>query len=228
MTRLRSIGAVAATLVKDLRLYIRRTVGSGVFPTNQKPGYVCYDIGDWTYGAPNVCEFPDGSTLRIGRFCSIAEGVTILLGGEHRWDWVTTYPFNAVCDDACQFKGHPRSKGPVVIGNDVWIGRGATVLSGVTIGDGAVIAAGSMVAKSIPPYAIVGGNPARLLRYRFTEDQIAALLQIRWWDWPIEKIRDSWPLLLSADIRAFIRRHRKTQSVGPYPEASYTEAYRKD
>ena len=103
------------------------------------------------------------------------------------------------------------SKGPVVIGHDVWIGRGATILSGVTIGDGAVVAAHSVVTKSVGPYSIVAGNPARLVRQRFSEDQTAALLRICWWDWPIETIREAWPLLLSDGIDVFIEKYGKRE-----------------
>lgn len=185
----------------------RRFSDQRIFFTNRKPRYKRYQVGDWTYGAPAIIDFGDGGFLKVGSFCSIAGDVAILLGGEHRLDWVTTYPFNTVCPEAQPFQGHPRSKGPVVIGNDVWIGHAATILSGVTIGDGAVVAARSVVVKSVPPYGIVGGNPARLLRYRFSEDQIAALLEIRWWDLAIEKVREAWPLLLSGNIDAFIQRY---------------------
>lgn len=202
---LSDLWSVLVRFAHEARSTIRRSASQRIFFTNQKPEYEEYEIGDWTYGSPAVLNFHDGGTLRMGRFCSIAGGVTILLGGEHRYDWVTTYPFNIVCDEARSFHGHPRCKGPVVIGSDVWIGHDATILSGVTIGDGAVVAACSVVAKNVPSYGIVAGNPARLVKYRFNESQIAALLQICWWDWSIEKIREAWPLLLSNDIDAFIR-----------------------
>jgi carbonic anhydrase/acetyltransferase-like protein (isoleucine patch superfamily) len=81
-----------------------------------------------------------------------------------------------------------RTKGSIVVGNDVWVGTRAIILSGVTIGDGAIVAAGSVVTKDVPPYAIVAGNPARLIRYRFSDETIAAMCRIRWWDWPLEVI----------------------------------------
>lgn len=177
------------------------------FFTNKNPDYAVYDIGDWTYGAPKVLTWGEGTTLKIGKFCSIAEGVTIMLGGEHRTDWVTTYPFNALLEGAEQFKGHPKSKGDVIIGNDVWIGREALIMSGVTIGNGAVVAAGSVVTKNVPPYTIVGGNPAKVIRSRFHERIINALQNIMWWDWPIDKIRKSLPLLLSGNVDKFVMTH---------------------
>jgi virginiamycin A acetyltransferase len=142
--------------------------------------------------------------LRIGNYCSIAEGVTIMLGGEHRTDWVTTYPFSALERDAAVHVGHPRSKGDVTLGHDVWVGRDALVLSGVSVGDGAVIGAGSLVTKSVEPYTIVGGNPAQVLRQRFSSPLRDALLRIAWWDWPEERIREAWPMLLSDDVAAFV------------------------
>jgi acetyltransferase-like isoleucine patch superfamily enzyme len=152
--------------------------------------------------------YDEGSRLEIGKFCSIAEDVLILLGGNHRTDWVTTYPFPAITEDwpnAHGISGHPQSKGDVIIGNDVWIGTGATILSGVTIGHGAVIGARAVVTKSIEPYAIAVGNPATTVRKRFSEDQVSDLLRIRWWDWPNEKIAQHLPLLCSERIEELIR-----------------------
>jgi len=116
--------------------------------------------------------------LIIGKYCSIAANVTIMLGGNHRYDWITTYPFSVIWPAYSYIKGHPKSKGFVVIGNDVWIGRNAMIMSGVHIGDGAVVGAGSIITKDVPPYAIVAGNPAKVVRYRFNEDQIERLLRI--------------------------------------------------
>jgi acetyltransferase-like isoleucine patch superfamily enzyme len=200
---LRRCYSVSVGLLREGRMAIRRRYQRSAFFMNQKPEYARYEIGDWSYGSPAVMH-QDGSGLKIGRFCSISARVTIFLGGDHRCDWVTTYPFSAICPDAQSFQGHPRSKGPVVVGNDVWIGEGATIMSGITIGDGAVIAARSVVTKNVPPYAIVAGSPAQIRKYRFSEEQITALLRIRWWDWPYEQIRAAWPLLLSENLDAFI------------------------
>jgi acetyltransferase-like isoleucine patch superfamily enzyme len=166
-----------------------------------------YEIGDFTYGVPTIMSFGEGKKLRIGKFCSIAGGVIIFLGGNHRTDWITTYPFSILSMDfpnARLIKGHPSSKGDVVIGNDVWIGYGATIMSGITIGDGAVIAAHAVVTKSVEPYAIVGGNPAKLIKKRFDDEIIRELLQISWWNLPISEINMITGLLCSNDVNEFI------------------------
>ncbi len=174
-----------------------------------------YQIGEYTYGFPRVLSWGEGATLKIGRYCSIAEEVVILLGGEHRLDWVTTYPFSVVFPEARHIQGHPRSKGDVLIGNDVWLGQGAMILSGVTIGDGAVIAARSLVVGDIPPYAIAGGNPARVIRHRFAPEHIQALEAIQWWNWPRARVVAFLPLLLSGQIEAFIERAQEALDTTP-------------
>jgi len=166
-----------------------------------------YEVGDYTYGLPKPMEWGNDGKLLIGKYCSIGGGVTILLGGNHRPDWVTTYPFSAILDtwpEARGIEGHPSTRGDVRIGNDVWIGQNSTILSGVSIGDGAVIATCSVVTKDVPPYAIVGGNPAKVVKYRFSEKVIASLLEIKWWDWPESYVRSVIPLLVSADIETFL------------------------
>ncbi|WP_353953328.1 CatB-related O-acetyltransferase [Knoellia sp. S7-12] len=142
--------------------------------------------------------------LRIGSFCSIAARVQIFLGGEHRVDWVTTYPFSLFWPSARTIEGHPRRRGDVVIGNDVWLGSDAIILSGVRIGDGAVVGAGAVVRMDVPPYAVVAGNPARLVRMRFSEDVVQRLLELQWWNWPDRVVEEYLPLMLSTDIDAFL------------------------
>jgi acetyltransferase-like isoleucine patch superfamily enzyme len=162
-------------------------------------------VGRFTYGNPQFKVWSEGERIDIGAFCSIADGVIIFGGGEHRPDWVTTYPLRiAFNSPGAGQDGLPHTKGRTFIGNDVWIGHGAMVLSGVTVGDGACIGAGAVVSKDVPPYAIVAGNPARVVRMRFDEQVVARLLEIRWWRWPIEKIRAFESLLCSGDIAAFI------------------------
>lgn len=173
--------------------------------TRDHPRYAKYQIGEYTYGFPTVFDWNQGTTLKIGKFCSIAGGVKIFLGGNHRTDWLTTYPFPEFFHKALFNTEYVATKGSVVIGNDVWIGAEAIILSGVTVGDGAVIGAGSVVTQAVPPYAVVGGNPVQVLKMRFSEDQIQKLLKIRWWDWPIEKIMTHLPLLLSPKVNDFIQ-----------------------
>ena len=189
--------------LKGRNFEVAKEPGLGVTLTSSKPSYAAYSIGEWTYGEPLIKSWDQNSTLTVGKFCSIAEGVTIMLGGEHRSDWVTTYPFAEVVFQESELKmGH--SKGDVNIGNDVWICLNALILSGVNVGNGAIIGAGAVVTKDVPPYAIVGGNPARLIRYRIPESLIPAMEGIRWWDWPLHKLEEALPLLLSPDIKGFV------------------------
>lgn len=161
--------------------------------TNKNIDYNKYQVGEFTYGTPKVLDWGEGATLVIGKFCSIADDVTIFLGGNHRTDWVSTYPFNVLNDEfpnAKEIKGHPISKGDVIIGNDVWIGKGASILSGVLIGDGAVIGAETVVTKDVEPYSICVGNPGKVIKKRFSDYEIELLLKIKWWDWSTKKINE--------------------------------------
>jgi acetyltransferase-like isoleucine patch superfamily enzyme len=163
-----------------------------------EPPHTC---GVGTYGKVTVRSAPGCSVLTIGKYCSIADA-KVMLDCDHRLDWVTTYPFSSLL--GCGIEGHPATKGDVNIGNDVWIGDGATIMSGVTIGDGAVIGCKSVVTKDCDPYCVYAGNPARFKGPRFSAEQIESLLEIKWWDWPKEKIEEWLPLLLNTDIQAFI------------------------
>jgi chloramphenicol O-acetyltransferase type B len=168
-----------------------------------------YQIGEYSYafGMPVVRDWNQGTKLVIGKFCSVSPNVQILLGGNHRSDWVTTYPFPNFFAEAIHLGSAGFSKGDVVIGNDVWIGLGAIILSGVTIGDGAILAAHAVVTRDVAPYSIVAGNPSRQIKKRFPDKQIARLLEIRWWDWPFEKIRENFDLICSPEIEVFLEKH---------------------
>jgi acetyltransferase-like isoleucine patch superfamily enzyme len=149
-------------------------------------------IGDHTYidnthGTTKILCFKESDTVIIGKFCSIASNVRIFGGGEHNTTLISTYPFKKFFQNY-DIDPNVISKGPTIIGNDVWVGMNSMILSGVLIGDGAVIGAGSVVTKYVPPYAIVAGNPAKIIRYRFIENQIEKLSKIQWWNWSLEKI----------------------------------------
>ena len=157
-----------------------------------------------------VLDWKQGTKLKIGNYCSFAPGVSVFLGGEHALDWVTTYPFNFTCAPIAEhIQGNCMSKGDVIIGNDVWVGMGACILSGVSIGDGAVIGAKAVVAKDVPPYAIVVGNPGKIIKYRFDAETIQRLLAIAWWNWPDERILSSMDLLLSNEIENFLKHNEE-------------------
>ena len=172
------------------------------FPISAVPWDRCDSvrIGEYSYftGPPCLLAFEPGAGLSVGRYCSIAPEVAFLLVCEHRTDLITTAPLTPA---------HRRIKGDIHVGNDVWIGYRAMILGAVTIGDGAVVGAGAVVTKDVPPYAVVAGNPARVLRFRFEDAVIAKLLIIRWWDWPRAKVVANADLLMSAHLEEFIRRH---------------------
>ena len=151
-------------------------------------------IGRFTYEVQNISisQWNEGAALRIGAFCSLAKNVNIFLGGNHRTDWITTFPFGHIYQDelgGSEILGHPSTKGDVIIGNDVWIGFGATIMSGIRIGDGAVIAANACVTKDVAPYHIVAGNPAKHVKQRFDDEIVDLLLRLKWWDLPLEDIK---------------------------------------
>lgn len=170
-------------------------------------------VGDYTYYhdfkdpqsfEENVLYHFDfiGDKLIIGKFCSIAYGAKFIMnGGNHRTDWFTNYPFPIFGNgwETAMPDSWP-NKGDTIIGNDVWIGYGATIMPGVKIGDGVIVAAGSIVTCDAEPYSVVGGNPAKLIRKRFDDSTIDELLRIRWWDWSKDKITKNVGLICAADI----------------------------
>lgn len=135
----------------------------------------CVSVGDYTYGSLNVLTESETDRLVIGRFCSIAAGVKFILSSEHRTDCFSTFPFKVkILGESHE----AQSKGNIVIDDDVWIATNAIILSGIHIGQGAVIGAGAVVTKDVPPYAIVGGVPAKVIKYRFSDKTIDKLLRV--------------------------------------------------
>lgn len=157
-------------------------------------------VGKHTYGHESIQVIHPGSDLIIGNFCSLASNIKVLLGGNHRTDWITTFPFGNIHTNLFNKPvqaGHPSTNGDIIIGNDVWIGHDVTIMSGITIGDGAVIANNSHVITNVKPYSINGGNPATFYYFRFDKDIIDKLLKLKWWDLPDDKINEIIPLLCS-------------------------------
>jgi acetyltransferase-like isoleucine patch superfamily enzyme len=169
-------------------------------------------LGKYSYACnPNILWKVDDSTVICGNFVSIAVNVNIFLGNGigHDANFVTTFPFGEIHQNVFpNVKNNSKNtNGSVKIGNDVWIGHGSTIMSGVTIGDGVIIAANSHVVKDVEPYSITGGNPAKTIKYRFSEEQIKKLLKIKWWNWDVDKINNNIPLLCSENIDDFINKH---------------------
>lgn len=190
-----------------------------VKPTIKNPNII---VGDFTYIADSefeshVTHHYDfiGDKLIIGKFCQIAAGVEFVMNGaNHQMNAISTFPFYTL--DGWKMNPPAASdmpfKGDTVIGNDVWIGQNATILPGVHIGDGAIIGANSVVGSNVEPYAVVVGNPAETIRYRFDEELTSLLLKFKWWDKPVEEINELIPILTSSDldkVKAEIRRLMK-------------------
>jgi chloramphenicol O-acetyltransferase type B len=166
--------------------------------------YPKYKMGNNCYGVPNVKHEHSQAMLTIGSYCSIAKNVEIFLGGNHRIDWVSCYPFPAFFDVASHINDYVITRGDVTIGSDVWLCQNVTILSGISIGNGAVVANGAIVTKDVVPYEIVGGNPAKHIRWRFDEPTREALLKSAWWDWPEDEVLGVVDKLCSDDISAFL------------------------
>ena len=164
----------------DEQRHTAMTFGSGSYMVNGR-----FECGVW-----------EGHVL-VGRYCALGHRLTFELGLNHDYRQVTTYPFEDLADGKEPQINHYNhvNRKQIIIGNDVWIGCDVTILGGVRIGNGAVIGAGAIVAKDVPPYAVVVGNPARVIKYRFDEETIRALQEIKWWNWPEEKIKANLPLL---------------------------------
>lgn len=170
------------------------------------PDLIHADEPTWVLARVYQTAPEDGHPVTVGRYCSIHHHAYFVLGGNHDFGHVSTFHFHRVLG----VEGDPEpilSNGPIVIGNDVWIGWEAVIMSGVTVGDGAIVAARAVVTKDVQPYEIVGGVPARHLRWRFDEPTREALLRIRWWNWPVDKVFEHVDEMQSGDVNGFIRRH---------------------
>jgi acetyltransferase-like isoleucine patch superfamily enzyme len=180
-------------------------------------------FGKYSYGAggsPHLYWTNDNAKLVVGSFSSIASNCKMYLGGgNHRHDCVTTYPFGHIHQDIFNtYSGTPvTTKGDIVIGSDVWIGANVTIMSGVTLGDGVVVANNSHVVSNAEPYSLVGGNPAKFIKYRFKPEQIEKLLQIKWWNWDDVKINEYASLLCDSDIDKFINLALENKENVPEP-----------
>ena len=145
----------------------------------------------------------DVDKLIIGKYCSIGSGAVFMMAGNqgHRMDWVSTFPFYFQANIFKASKNAYLKTGDTIIGDDVWIGSEAMIMAGVNIGSGAIVAARAVVTKDVPPYAIVGGNPSQIIKYRFDEKTISQLLKIKWWNWSEEEVKVAMPLICSANIQ---------------------------
>jgi len=159
----------------------------------------------------------DVDQLIIGSFCSIGSGAAFIMAGNqgHRYDWVTSYPFFYMDDEPAFAESVDafQRAGDTVIGSDVWIGSEAMIMLGIKVGHGAVIASLALVTKDVEPYTIVGGNPAKPIKKRFSEQEIAMLLEMTWWDWPLDKIKQAMPLLCSSDILSLYQHWQSSNAI---------------
>jgi acetyltransferase-like isoleucine patch superfamily enzyme len=172
----------------------------------------------FTYGQSNIkiiTTFP-GTKVKLGKYCSVAADVKAFLGGNHRVDWITTFPFGHISTNeinVSKVDGHPDTNGDIIIGNDVWLGTGCTLMSGITIGDGAVVAAHSHVVKDVAPYTVVGGNPAKPIKLRFEQSVVDALMELKWWDLELDVVKLIVPVLCAEPnydkIQELIQKYKK-------------------
>jgi acetyltransferase-like isoleucine patch superfamily enzyme len=167
------------------------------------------EVGEFTYGHELILvkDFQMGEKLKIGKFCSISSNVTIFLGGNHTIYNISTYPFGVINKEKFKIDKPNLVKfgKDVNIGNDVWMAHGVTIMSGVNISDGSILASNSHINKDVGPYEVWGGNPARFIKKRFTDEQITKLLEIKWWNLDDNKINEILPYICSNNIDEFIK-----------------------
>lgn len=179
-------------------------------------------IGDYTYydDPDDIHSFEKnvlylfpfmGDKLIIGKFCQIATGVRFIMNGSnHAMGGLSTYPFKVFGGAWKKDPMHVVSKGDTLVGNDVWIGNNVTIMQGIKIGDGAIIGTNSLVTKNVEPYTIVGGNPAKEIRKRFDPETTDFLLELKWWDWDVNKLTEHLELITSGDIKALKELYEKS------------------
>lgn len=164
-------------------------------------------MGELVLGNKSYCYAERRGTennVIVGNYTSIGCDTIFDGGFQHNVNYISTYPFHSIYSE---LKSNVVCKGDIILGSDVWIGERCTIMSGISVGHGAIIGTNSIVTKDVPPYAVMGGVPAKIIRYRYDQETINKLLLIRWWDWSDEKIRDNLYLLQSDDIRKFIDKH---------------------
>lgn len=185
--------------IRRLKTMANSTCNGNTFRYNKS-----VTIGDHcTINPDNQNPIQGHDKLYIGRYCGIGERTRFLINREHQYKRVSQF---FIKRKYTSFEDETVKKGDIRVGNDVWFGMDSHIMSGVTIGDGAVIGAGAVVTKDVPPYAIVGGNPAKVLKYRFSPDIIEKLLKIQWWNWPVWKVYDNVDLIESDNVEEFINK----------------------
>ncbi|MBP9752675.1 MAG: CatB-related O-acetyltransferase [Proteobacteria bacterium] len=192
-------------------LYPIQNVDRTIFLKNiiQNPNII---VGDYTYydDPTDIHNFKKNvlyhfdfmqDKLIIGKFCQLATGIRFIMNGSnHPMDGISTYPFKVFGGEWAKIDMNVKSKGDTIIGNDVWIGNSVTIMQGIKIGDGAIIGTNSLVTKDIPPYTIVGGNPAKEIRRRFDPETTEFLVNLKWWDWSVEEITENLKRITSGNI----------------------------
>ena len=184
------------------------------------PAYIMASLGNMSYMAGTDFHYnlPQKTHVLIGNYCQIAHDTVFEIGQNHIFSGVSPYPFDQVLGEENVFAHRaPVNKQQLVIGHDVWIGSGVRIIKAVKIGNGAIVGSGSVVTKDVPPYAIVGGNPAKIIRYRFSPEIIEALDKIKWWYWPLAKVKANRQYMENVEefIARFVDKLEKNQTPVP-------------
>ncbi len=213
----------------DKPLLFRNTEASFDAQGNKETlAYIMATIGNMSYMMGTVLNvyLLNNSHVLIGNYCQIARDTVFEIGQNHVFSGVSPYPFDQVLGEENVFAHRaPVNKQQLVIGHDVWIGSGVRIIKAVKIGNGAIIGSGAVVTKDVPPYAIVGGNPAKIIRYRFAPEIIQALDKIKWWYWPLEKVKANRQYMENVEefIARFGEKNLKVENVAVSSSASAPE-----